>query len=45
MWRTPNQALQWTGAKALFRCVGKNNTDRMHPDDFIALLAMVTDQK
>ena len=28
--------------KELFRYVGKNNSDRMKPDDFIARLAMVT---
>ncbi len=29
----------------LFRYVGKSNSDRMKPDDFIARLAMVTDHK
>lgn len=31
--------------KELFRYVGKDNTDRMKPDDFIARLAMATDHK
>ena len=31
--------------KELFRYVGKDNSDRMKPDDFIASLAMVTDHK
>ncbi len=31
--------------KELFRYVGKNNSDRMKPDDFVASLAMVADHK
>jgi peroxiredoxin Q/BCP len=31
--------------KELFRYVGRNNTDRMKPDDFLARLAMVTHQE
>lgn len=31
--------------KELFRYVGKDNTDRMKPEDFIARLAMLTDHK
>ncbi|MEJ7594501.1 MAG: redoxin domain-containing protein [Planctomycetaceae bacterium] len=34
-----------SSGRELFRYVGKNNTDRMWPDDFTAMLAMVTDHK
>ena len=38
----PALVLLDSSGKELFRYVGKNNTDRMKPDDFIARLAMVT---
>lgn len=41
----PALVLLDSSGNELFRYVGKNNTDRMKPDDFIARLAMVTDHK
>ena len=38
----PALVLLDSSGKELFRYVGKNNTDRMKPDDFVARLAMVT---
>ncbi|MEI8016792.1 MAG: redoxin family protein [Schlesneria sp.] len=38
----PALVLLDSSGKELFRYVGKDNTDRMKPDDFIARLAMVT---
>ncbi len=34
-----------SSGKELFRYIGKNNTDRMWPDDFAAMLAMLTDHE
>lgn len=41
----PALVLLDSSGKELFRYVGKDNTDRMKPDDFIDRLAMVTDHK
>jgi thioredoxin-dependent peroxiredoxin len=41
----PALVLLASSGKELFRYVGKDNTDRMNPDDFIDRLAMVTDHK
>jgi thioredoxin-dependent peroxiredoxin len=38
----PALVLLDSSGQELFRYVGKNNTDRMKPDDFLARLAMVT---
>ncbi len=38
----PALVLLDSSGKELFRYVGKNSTDRMKPDDFVARLAMVT---
>jgi peroxiredoxin Q/BCP len=40
----PALVLLDSSGKELFRYIGENNTDRMWPDEFTAMLAMVTDR-